>query len=302
MRSIFRALVVTPVAPVAFSALLFLPFFVPPGAVAAECEDPKPLRFAQVPQKKAEVLSLQFRPLYEHLERKLGRRVEVIQASSYGAVVEGLLAGNIDIAELGPGAYAMAMHRNANIVAFASLSRQQGAKFDNYRSLLITRANSRFTQIDDLRGATVSLTDPASTSGALIPKKLVMDRFDLPPERFFKRVSYAGSHDRAIEAVQKAYVDAAFVTNTRVDEYIRRGLLKEGELKVLWQSDPIPFDPFVYREALCKPLTDKIRKAFLTDAEVLKPFFEELKRTGFAAVDDAHYRSIRELYATMPAE
>lgn len=269
------------------------------GVHAADCDDPKPLRFAQVPQKNAELLKSQFQPLYQHLEKTLGRRVEVVSSRSYGAVVEGLLLGNIDVADLGPAAYAMAKDRNADIVAFASFAGQQGVLFDTsrgYHSVLVTRADGQFNTIERLRGATVSLTDPASTSGALFPRREVARVSGMPLERYFRRVSYAGSHDRAIEAVQKGAVDAAFVSSTRIDEMIRGGRLRRDELRVLWQSEVIPFDPFLYRGALCKALVEKIRYAFLVDTDPLQPMFDELHRPGFIAVDDDTYRAIREIY------
>lgn len=282
--------------------LLVLAAILPAGARAADCEDPKPLRFAQVPQKKAELMSSQFLPLHRHLEKTLGRRVEVINSPSYGAVVEGLLLGNIDLADLGPAAYAMAKSRNADIVAFASFAGQHGVLFDTargYHSVLVTRAARPFDTIERLRGATVSLTDPASTSGALFPRREIARLTGMPLERYFRRVSYAGSHDRAIEALQKDAVDAAFVSSTRIDEMIRSGQLRRDELWVLWQSALIPFDPFLYRGTLCKALTDKIRHAFLVDTDALQPMFDALHRPGFIAVDDDTYRTIREIYREM---
>ncbi|MCK6405444.1 MAG: phosphate/phosphite/phosphonate ABC transporter substrate-binding protein [Rhodocyclaceae bacterium] len=282
--------------------LLVAALFLPNLAYSTDCEDPRPLRFAQVPQKKADLLASQFQPLYQHLERVLGRRIEVIQAPSYSAVVEGLLLGNIDLADLGPAAYAMAKKRRANIVVFASFAGQQGVVFDTargYHSVLVTRADKAFVTIDKLRGATVSLTDPASTSGALFPRREIARITGMPLERYFRRVSYAGSHDRAIEALQRGAVDAAFVSSTRIDEMIRSGQLRRDELRILWQSSLIPFDPFLYRGTLCKPLADKIRHAFLVDTEPLRPLFEALRRPGFNAVDDDTYRAIRDIYTEM---
>lgn len=269
-------------------------------AGAAECDDPRPLRLAQVPQKRADLLATQFQPLYRHLERVLGRRVEVIQAPSYGAVVEGLLAGSIDVADLGPAAYAIAKRRNADIVAFAAFAGQRGILFDTahgYHSVLIVRADKGFDSLHALRGKALSLTDPASTSGSLFPRRAVAQQTGLPIEQFFRRITFAGTHDRAIEAVQKGIVDAAFVSNTRIDELVGRGQLQRDELRVLWQSETIPFDPFIHRGALCKPLAEKIRRAFLGDAEALRAMFDDLKRPGFMPVSDDTYREIREIYA-----
>ena len=39
-----------------------------------------------------------------------------------------------------------------------------------YRAALITKKGSKFTTIDSLKGATLGLVDPGSTSGNLMPR------------------------------------------------------------------------------------------------------------------------------------
>lgn len=111
--------------------------------------------------------------------------------------------------------------------------------------LLIVRRDKGFDKIEQLRGKTLSLTDPASTSGALLPRKAVSQLTGTLLESYFQRVTFAGSHDRAIDAVQTNLVDAAFVSSTRLDEALRRGTILPDEIGVLWQSSPIPYDPVV---------------------------------------------------------
>jgi phosphonate transport system substrate-binding protein len=286
-----------------FALATALGLFATPLALSSEtCEDPRPLRMAHVPQKRADLLASQFQPLYRHLEKTLGRPVEVVQFSSYTAVVEGLLAGNVDLADLGPAAYAMAMNRGAPIVAFAAFGGQEGLIFDTssgYQSVLITRKDRPFDSLEKLRGATVSLTDPASTSGALFPRRAIFSLTGKPLDRFFRRVSFSGSHDRAVESVIKGVTDAAFVSSTRIDEMVRAGKLERDELRILWASEIIPFDPFLYRTKLCRALTDRIRHAFLVDTEPLKPMFDAMRRPRFVPVTDANYREVREIYAEM---
>ncbi|PKO33630.1 MAG: phosphate/phosphite/phosphonate ABC transporter substrate-binding protein [Betaproteobacteria bacterium HGW-Betaproteobacteria-7] len=270
-------------------------------ASAASCEDPRPLRFALSPVVKAEAQMAQYRPLVERLEQHLGRRVELIPAASYGSVVEGLLAGGVDLAELGPASYAMAMSRGAGIVAFASFAQRTSPLTEastRYRSLLIVRRDAGFGRLEQLRGRTVSLTDPASTSGSVLPRLAIDELTRTPLEQFFQRVTFAGSHDRAITAVQRRLVDAAFVSSSRLDEALRRGTVAPGEIAILWQSTPIPYDPFVLRERLCPALAARIRQVFLGDTTALQGMFRELNMTGFVAAGDEDYREIRELFGS----
>lgn len=165
--------------------------------------------------------------------------------------------------------------------------------------MLVVRADRGIGTLAALRGAAISLVDPTSTSGALYPRKMIAGSAGVPLESYFRQVSYAGSHDRAIEAVRKNLVDGAFVSSLRVNEMVRRNALPRDELKVLWQSAPIPFDPFVYRRALCPALAERIRTAFLSGDEALKPFFEALGQSAFKPVSADDYREVVEIYSSV---
>ena len=172
---------------------------------ATQCSDPKILRFAVIPKKTVEIQFNEYRPLIQALERLLARRIELVHPVSYGAVVEGILSGSIDLAELGPASYALAKTRDPGITAFASITGIKGTYTDSsshYRALLIVQRNKGFNSVADLRGASVSLIDPTSTSGALLPREAIAKLIGVPPERYFGRITFAGSHDRAIQSVQ----------------------------------------------------------------------------------------------------
>ncbi len=270
---------------------------------AAECSDPKPFRFAVIPKKNVQAQLSEYRPLIALMEQALGRRIELVRTSSYGAVIEGLLAGSIDLAELGPASYASAKTRDPGITAFASTTQPQGPYTDSslyYRSILVVRQHKGLDSLAALRGASVSLIDPDSTSGALLPRDAMAQLTGMPLERYFGRVTFAGSHDRAIQAVQKGLVDAAFVASLRLDEALRQGSLHADELAVAWQSAPIPHDPFVYRGVLCPKLVSQLNKVFFEKDAALQSMFRSLGIGGFVRVSDDNYRDIRDLFARQP--
>lgn len=270
---------------------------------AAVCDNPKPLRFALIPMKNAEVQLAEYRPLIQVLEKTLKQRIEIVHATSYGTVIEGLLAGSIDLAELGPASYAQAKDRDPAITAFATPIQHIGPYTEsgsNYRSLLIVRRDKGYDNLASLRGTNVSLIDPASTSGALLPRHAFTKLTGVPLEHYFRQVTFAGTHDRAIQAVQKGIVDAAFVSSIRLDEALRNGSLRPGEVNVLWKSSPVSYDPFVYRGQLCQPLIDSIKQAFFQDNATLKNMFLKINIEGFGSVSDDDYREIRGIYGSRP--
>jgi phosphonate transport system substrate-binding protein len=269
------------------------------AAAPEPCDDPKPLRFSLVPRTELGKLLDEYRPLLDHLEKTLGRKVAVIQPSSYSTVIEGLLAGSIDLASMGPASYALAKNRDPSLMPFVTWTMQGGtfvkAGAHYYNSLLIAKQGGNLNDIASLKGRSIGLIDPASTSGAVIPReefgRLVGKRL----EDYFGQLTYSGSHDRSIEAVRKGYTDAAFVASEHLDEAIRRGRVEARELKVLWQSKPIPHDPFVYRGKLCAPLKEKIRQVFLTDSPEIRRVLANLKADRFISVTDQDYRELQDV-------
>ncbi|NWG86924.1 MAG: phosphate/phosphite/phosphonate ABC transporter substrate-binding protein [Hydrogenophilaceae bacterium] len=238
-------------------------------ASANDCDDPNPLRFSLIPRTDLAKQLEDHRPLLQHLERTLGRKVVVIQPSSYSTVIEGLLAGTVDLASMGPASYSIARNRDPSITAFATWTMQAGtfgkAAAHTYYSLLITRRDRGLNDLAAFKGRSLSLTDPASTSGSVIPREEFGRMVGMRLEDYFGRVTYSGSHDRSIEAIRRGYADAAFVASEHLDEAIRQRRIDMGELTVLWRSSPIPHDPLVYRGKLCDGLKGKIRQAFLAD-------------------------------------
>ena len=267
---------------------------------ATQCSDPKTFRFAVIPKKSVEIQLNEYRPLIQVLGRLLARRIELVHPVSYGAVVEGILSGSIDLAELGPASYALAKTRDSGITAFASIAAIKGTYTDSpshYRSLLIVRRDKGFNSMADLRGASVSLIDPTSTSGALLPREAVAKLTGVSLEHFFGRVTFAGSHDRAIQSVQKGIIDAAFVSSLRVDEALNQGRLGQNELKIVWTSSPIPHDPFVYRGKLCPNLVALLDKAFFQNGASFRDMFLQLNISKFTRVNDDNYQEIRAIFA-----
>ncbi|MFC4238600.1 phosphate/phosphite/phosphonate ABC transporter substrate-binding protein [Marinobacter oulmenensis] len=283
-------------------ALLILILVVPAPLLWAdnrwdECL-PGKLVFTMIPKKDMDEQLVEYRPLVALLGEGLGIPVEMVRPSSYDSVVDGLVSRAVDVAVLGPAAYIMARERDDGIQAFASLAVRPGhytPAGSFYRSLLLVRAEREFRRAADLRGARVALTDPASTSGSLIPKTAFADAINRPLEVFFGGRVYAGSHDNAMDALLADRVDAAFVSSSRVDEYLRRGLIDKDTFRVLWNSEPLHYDPFVFRSGLCPALRQRISQLMTQPSERRQAFLESVHATDITPVEHADYRPVENL-------
>lgn len=260
----------------------------------APCAPLARLRLAVIPKTSDDAQLEGYALLARALAGALALPVEVVPAASYSAVVQGLQAGRIDVAELGPATYVQMQRTGAVALPFAALVNTPGT-LSRYHALLVVRRSARWRRWQDLRGATLSLVDPASTSGALLPRQLVRTHAAMELEEYFARVSYAGSHDRALAAVRDGLVDAAFVSSERLALAHERKLVAPEELRTLWTSAPLPTDAFVMRRKLCPELQAQLRQAFVQQQALLRPALQRLGKQGVVAVEEGDYAEVERM-------
>lgn len=270
------------------------------ASAAAHCERPMRLRFSFVPQGESLDSGSAMQPLFNDLEKVLGIPVEIITPSSYGAVTEGLLAGAVDLARLGPATYVSVRKSDQHIIPFATFVHKTDAFSEGdtaaYFSLLIVRQHGPFASIPSLKGKRVALADPESTSGMLIPIHVFSRQLGSPLSSYFSRIGYSGNHEQSVAAVLNKEVDAAFVASANLGSLIAAGKIRRADIRVLWKSAPIPFDPFVYRDQLCDDIKKKIRGVFFNKKSAnLQATLNNVHAEEFVPTSDKNYDIIREL-------
>jgi phosphonate transport system substrate-binding protein len=269
-------------------------------ARSEKCEMPKELRFSKIPIGHVGSDQVRYQPLFKRLEQATGLPVIFEQASSYAPVVEGLLGGRIDIAELGPATYIEARKNDKRIIPFATIE-QRGGVFQPagafYRALLVTRANKPYRDIAALKNTRLALTDPGSTSGSLLPRRQLTPLLGTSFEKYFSTVAFSGSHAKSVLALSRDEVDSAFISSAQLEEAHAAGVLTTTQVRILWTSEPIPYDPFVYRSQLCASLRQQIRAAFFDDnaTSALRELLASKQAIRFIPTDDTHYSLIRKL-------
>ncbi len=270
------------------------------GATAADCEDPEALRFSIIPTEETIQELTLYKPVIDYLSNQTGKKIEFYMPTSYASVIEAMLGGWVDIGVHGPYSYVIAHEKDPSIEVFATYAKRPGhlqEEGPGYRGALITRKDSGLQSIEDLEGKVLGLTDPASTSGNLVPRVAFTKVIGKDLEDYFSKVVYTGGHDLSTMAVYEGKVDAAFVATHRFDNVVDRGMVTMEDFNVLWSSPPIPQDPFAYRGGLCDDLKVKIKETFLTLQEVpeAKQFLDNVKSNRFVEMTDADYDIIRDL-------
>jgi phosphonate transport system substrate-binding protein len=280
---------------------IFLSFSITGGVFAAdECENPDTLTFSIIPTEETIQELTIYKPVIDYLAEKTGKKIEFYMPTSYATVVEAMIGKWVDVAVHGPYSYVIANSKDPDIQVFATYAKKPGyiqEEGPGYKAALITKKGSKFTSIDTLKGATLGLTDPASTSGNLVPRVVFTKEINMPLEEYFSKVIYTGGHDLSTMAVYEGKVDAAFVATHRFDNVIERGMVKKEDFNYLWFSPPIPQDPFTYRGSLCPELKKNIEETFLTlhEQPSCAAFLKNVNSNKFVKMTSADYDVIREL-------
>ena len=150
-----------------------------------------------MPGEDAETRLKRYEPMVDYLKSCLGMEVKGWIGTDYTATVEAMRARKVDAAYFGPFSYVLAA-QVADARVFVVPGSADGIT-TTYNSLIVTHASSGITTLDELKGRDFAFVDPASTSGHLIPRALLV-KAGIEPERDMKTI-FAGGHDASLLAI-----------------------------------------------------------------------------------------------------
>lgn len=269
---------------IALTAALALGLTAP--AMAA---DPNPdiLKVALLPDENASELIKRNQPLKDHLERTLGKKIQLIVTTDYSSMIEAMRFGRIDLAYFGPLSYVLAKSKS-DIEPFAAMI-SDGKP--TYRSVVIANAQANVDSLGDIKGKKVAFGDRASTSSHLIPKTMMVEA-GLVHDRDYQQ-HFVGTHDAVAVNVANGNADVGGLSEVIWKTLVERKLVDASKVKVIGYSKDYPQYPWTMRSDLNPALKDKIRITFvdLKEPTVLKNF----KADGFAPITDRDYDVIRDM-------
>jgi len=264
------------------------------------CDDPKALTFSIVPAMETMQDLALYEPVLKHLKNVTGKEINFYMPTSRASVIEAMMNKFVDIAVHGPYSYIIANEKDKNIEVFCTYAKKAGIIAEEgpgYKCVIITKKGSKFTTVESLKGTTLALVDPASTSGSLIPRISFSKIIGMPLDKYFKKIVYSGGHDLSTLAVQDGRVDVAFVATHRFDEVVYAGKVKKDDFNFIWYSEWIPGDPLCYRLSLCPDVRKKIEDAFLNLHTVPggDKYLQNVKAIKMVRMASKDYDIIREL-------
>ena len=240
-----------------------------------------------------------YRQLLDYIGARLGHEIEFVQRKTYGEINELLARGQIDIAFICSGPYALGKEKYG--IELLVTPQIQNSHF--YQSYLIVHKNSTFGSLEDLRGGIFAFTDPDSNSGKLVPT-VWLAQMGEKPETFFRKTIYTYSHDNAILAVAKELVDGAAVDGLIWEYFHQKNPIFTSKTRIIRKSEPYGIPPIVASKSLTPQLKALIRQELLAmhqDNEG-KKILNELLIDRFISPRDEWYDSIRKMNLVLTSQ
>ncbi len=221
--------------------------------------------------------------LADHLKTTFGfDKVSLFPAADYDGVIQGLLGGTLDFAELGAAGYAAVYIKDPKAVT-PILTTQQTDGSTGYYSIGLALKSTGIKTIMDAKGKKLGYADPDSTSGYLIPLTQIPKATGMPNDKFFASTQFNGGHENNLLAAYDGKVDVAVDDSSGLGDFkdgftsgtfrkeVDKGSVDPSKLVEVWRSPLIPNGPLVVRTALgdewATKLADFFTKLPTTDAK-----------------------------------
>ncbi|MGE3304498.1 MAG: phosphonate ABC transporter substrate-binding protein [Rhizobiaceae bacterium] len=275
---------------------------------AARAEDLKEFRVGIIGGENEADRLRNFQCMVDQLPAVLGvEKVSLFPAADYDGVIQGLLGGTLDYAELGASGYAKIYLQDEKAVE-PILTTVQTDGSTGYYSIMVARKDSGLTKVEDIKGKKLGYADPDSTSGYLIPVATLPDSLGgVAAQDFVAEPGDGGGHETLVLEVLKGTFDAGTTFGSGVGEWkdgytsgnlrkmVDKGILDMDDLVELWKSPLIPNGPIVVRSSMSDDIKAKFKDYMVNLPKTDAACFSAIQGgdfTGFTEVTPEFYAPI----------
>jgi phosphonate transport system substrate-binding protein len=201
----------------------------------------------------------------DYASKELGVKFKLFTAAEYSGIMNGLVAGQVQVGWLGASSYASVWQNCKCVEPIAGAQDVAGGM--GYNSVLIVKADSPYQKFEDLKGKTVARNDANSTSGFTVPTYSWAER-GTPIDNYYNS-PLSGGHQQTVTGVLNGTFDGGFTWTTVNDGFgalrkmIDKGMLNRKDIRVVWTSPLIPTPPVVIRSDLPQAMKADLIKLFL---------------------------------------
>lgn len=251
---------------------------------------PQKLRLAVSDVAGPEELQRYYEPFRATLEEVLGAQISFFSTNNYTAAASALLNDQVELVLAGPSEYIIL---NARTKAQPII----GITRPDYYSILCVRVESSIQSVADIKGKTIAMKDIGSTSGHLVPTKMLIDA-NLNPK---SDVAIRFLREEGLPALVKGEVDAWAGGWHSYRDFLESEKLPEREFRILAKSPPLPNDVLMANSNLVPAVVEEIESRLLQyRAQLVQSLasVEDNKYVGakLISTEDSEYDGIRQVY------
>jgi phosphonate transport system substrate-binding protein len=265
------------------------------STVSKKVRNGKSVYFGIIPRDNPRIMYEKYQPLLDYLSSETPFTYELVLKKNYEETVEALVAGETDVALLGPLTYLEARARSGAVCILKPKGADGRAC---YKSVIVKREGNPLPALSGLKGETMAFASSKSTSGNLLPRYLLAGAgIHLDDLKGYANFDF---HDSVVKAVLKGQYAAGAVRDSVARKYMKLGI------EVIAESEEIPMGPLVVGPEVPPSVTEAVKKALLKldpsdpgGQKVLKRLDEDLKY-GFTEASDADYEGVRTKLNAVP--
>lgn len=263
------------------------------GCSSASDSGEDAIRFAVTDLQGMEELQREFGAFKDTFEEYSGRDLEFFAVTDRTAAAAALENNDVDVVFTGPAEYVV-FHERTNAEPIIAIERP------GYSSCIYTTNDSGITNLEELKGEKIAMTDVGSTSGHLGPAQILKEA-GLDPQNDVEILMIG---DSVHQALKRGDVAAVGVGCHDYDEFMAEEP-NPDDFPVIKRGEDLPPDVLMANEALDQETRDLVKSTFEDHWDELLPAMLEGKDNGkyqdakLVQVDDSSYDIVRSMYSAI---
>ncbi|MEM8639372.1 MAG: PhnD/SsuA/transferrin family substrate-binding protein [Cyanobacteria bacterium P01_G01_bin.54] len=265
------------------------------GAIAA-CPDTLSFAVTDIPGE--ERLKDEFGPFQDQLSELLGRAIELFPVSNHVAATPALMFDQVDLALAGPSEYVL-MNAQADAVPVVGITRP------GYYTVLLVKAGSDITSIDEMKGKILGIREEGSTAGHLGVLRILTEAGIDPKADVELKVI---GDDSGLTELLDGKIDIWADASTRYQRVLGEEGLDEAEFAIPVQGEQLPNDIIVANPSLDPDCLVAVQTRVVENEQIImeailaSPANQKYAESEMVAAKDEDYEIIREGYKIIGEE
>ncbi len=233
-------------------------------APAVQQETTTDIRLGIMPAHSEARSHAQWMPIATALAETTDIRLRPYYANTIEEAITGLTSKSLDVVKINPFLF-RELEGTHGIIPLLTEGFRGGP--ESNRTVLVCRRGDAVQYVEDTRGLRLTLVDPRSLTGFVVPDTYLRGKLPVEPEEWFSSVTFSGTHHQALINLLRHETDVISVGN----EPLRQSMQIEGHasetIRILWTSHAVPADVYCTHRDVSKSVRDRLARGLLTQAE-----------------------------------